>query len=96
VLWSAAGAMGGAETVWFRGGHGRGPVVFLHAIHVSRPVPGQGGQGIDKGEAGECSRHGYRTWGEREQRCLQWVWFCKNSAQKVFDTMSARIQTLNF
>jgi hypothetical protein len=26
VLWHAAGAMGGAEMVWFRGGHGRGPV----------------------------------------------------------------------
>jgi hypothetical protein len=26
VLWLAAGAMGGVETVWFRGGHGRGPV----------------------------------------------------------------------
>jgi hypothetical protein len=28
VLWLAAGAMGGVEMVWFRGGHGRGPGGF--------------------------------------------------------------------
>jgi hypothetical protein len=54
VLWLVAGAMGGVKMVWFTGGHGRGPVVSLLFFQVSRPVFGQGRQGVDKESPGHC------------------------------------------
>jgi hypothetical protein len=51
VLWLVAGAMGGVEMVWFRGGHGRGLVCSSLLLHVSWLGPGQGRQGGRQGES---------------------------------------------
>jgi hypothetical protein len=56
VLHARPGAMGGVETVWFRGGQGRGPVALPPPFfRVSRPGSGQGdGESTEEslGEAG--------------------------------------------
>jgi hypothetical protein len=51
VLQVSPGAMGEVGMVWFRGGQGSGLGCSSLLLHVSRPVFGQGRQGVDSRES---------------------------------------------
>jgi hypothetical protein len=60
VLWRAAGAMGEAEMVWFRGGHGRGPGCSSSMPSMSH------GHGLGRGDKGSTRESPGHCWEVRE------------------------------
>jgi hypothetical protein len=94
VLWLAAGAMGGVEMVWFKGGHGRGPGGFPPCLPcLTAGVWAGETRGSTRRVQGTAGRSGTRA---ANHCCKQLFRFCLIPAHNVFDEMSARNKNSTF